>query len=281
MTLADAAARRTSQRDVPEQGLGDAERRPAKTSVRWRRSRRGGGACRRLRIARSRRTCVAAGRAGCAISSSVSGRASRCRSTTCRRAGSRAGSQSLVLWKDRQYADHRTDAIAGNALQLDLSAYAQTDPLAADSGHGRRAGAIRGIRSRVSARCSPIGFTSRSAAACSSPTPARSPPMPGPPSAERRLPQPDGLFPRRRPAVRTGARRQRSSVSWTACGRSSISSRTRRSGSSSSSSGSSAPSRQASWRPRSSTRSAPRTTTSRPRRRWRSWPRCTWPRRER
>jgi mono/diheme cytochrome c family protein len=38
------------------------------------------------------------------------------------------GSQSLVLWKDRQYADHRT-TYRGNALQLDLSAYAQTDPL--------------------------------------------------------------------------------------------------------------------------------------------------------
>jgi hypothetical protein len=38
------------------------------------------------------------------------------------------GSQSLVLWKDRQYADHRT-TYHGDALQLDLSAYAQTDPL--------------------------------------------------------------------------------------------------------------------------------------------------------
>jgi mono/diheme cytochrome c family protein len=37
------------------------------------------------------------------------------------------GSQSLVLWKDRQYADHRT-TYAGNALTLDLSAYAPTDP---------------------------------------------------------------------------------------------------------------------------------------------------------
>ena len=53
-------------------------------------------------------------------------------------------------------------------------------------------------------------------------------------------------------------------MSWTACGRSSISSRSRPCGSSSSSSGSSAPSRRASWRPRSSTRSAPRTRTSRP-----------------
>jgi hypothetical protein len=42
--------------------------------------------------------------------------------------GIAAGSQSLVLWKDRQYADHRT-TYRGNALQLDLSAYAQTDPL--------------------------------------------------------------------------------------------------------------------------------------------------------
>ena len=38
------------------------------------------------------------------------------------------GSQPLVLWKDRQFADHRT-ACAGNALQLDMSAYAGTDPL--------------------------------------------------------------------------------------------------------------------------------------------------------
>ncbi len=42
--------------------------------------------------------------------------------------GIAAGSQSLVLWKDRQYADHRT-SYAGNAQQLDLSAYAETDPL--------------------------------------------------------------------------------------------------------------------------------------------------------
>ena len=38
------------------------------------------------------------------------------------------GSQSLVLWKDRQFADHRT-SYAGNALWLDMSEYAQTDPL--------------------------------------------------------------------------------------------------------------------------------------------------------
>jgi hypothetical protein len=37
------------------------------------------------------------------------------------------GSQSLVLWKDRQYAEHRT-TYQGNALKLDLTAYAQTDP---------------------------------------------------------------------------------------------------------------------------------------------------------
>jgi hypothetical protein len=42
--------------------------------------------------------------------------------------GIAAGSQSVVLWKDRQYADHRT-TYRGNALDLDLSAYAQTDPL--------------------------------------------------------------------------------------------------------------------------------------------------------
>jgi mono/diheme cytochrome c family protein len=37
------------------------------------------------------------------------------------------GSQSLVLWKDRQYADHRMSC-SDNVLQLDLSAYAPTDP---------------------------------------------------------------------------------------------------------------------------------------------------------
>ena len=42
--------------------------------------------------------------------------------------GIAAGSQPLVLWKDRQYADHRT-TYPGNALQLDMAAYAQTDPL--------------------------------------------------------------------------------------------------------------------------------------------------------
>jgi mono/diheme cytochrome c family protein len=42
--------------------------------------------------------------------------------------GIAAGSQSLVLWKDRQYADNRT-TYPGNAWQLDMSAYAPTDPL--------------------------------------------------------------------------------------------------------------------------------------------------------
>jgi hypothetical protein len=42
--------------------------------------------------------------------------------------GIAAGSQPLVLWKDRQFAEHRL-SYAGNARQLDLSAYAQTDPL--------------------------------------------------------------------------------------------------------------------------------------------------------
>jgi mono/diheme cytochrome c family protein len=37
------------------------------------------------------------------------------------------GSQSMVLWKDRQYAEHRT-SYKGNALQLDMSAYGETDP---------------------------------------------------------------------------------------------------------------------------------------------------------
>jgi len=42
--------------------------------------------------------------------------------------GIAAGSQPLVLWKDRQFAEHRT-SYAGNAQQLDMSAYAQTDPV--------------------------------------------------------------------------------------------------------------------------------------------------------
>ena len=42
--------------------------------------------------------------------------------------GIAAGSQPLVLWKDRQFAEHRT-SYAGNAQQLDMSAYAATDPL--------------------------------------------------------------------------------------------------------------------------------------------------------
>jgi mono/diheme cytochrome c family protein len=42
--------------------------------------------------------------------------------------GIAAGSQSLVLWKDRQYAEHRT-TYPGNALRLDLSDYGPSDPL--------------------------------------------------------------------------------------------------------------------------------------------------------
>jgi hypothetical protein len=42
--------------------------------------------------------------------------------------GIAAGSQSLVLWKDRQFAEHRT-TYRGNARQLDMSAYAASDPL--------------------------------------------------------------------------------------------------------------------------------------------------------
>ena len=42
--------------------------------------------------------------------------------------GIAAGAQPLVLWKDRQYAEHRT-TYAGNARQLDMSAYAASDPL--------------------------------------------------------------------------------------------------------------------------------------------------------
>src|SRR5262245_32755528 len=42
--------------------------------------------------------------------------------------GIAAGSQSLVLWKDRQYAEQRM-TYRGNALELDMSAYAHTDPL--------------------------------------------------------------------------------------------------------------------------------------------------------
>ena len=41
--------------------------------------------------------------------------------------GIAAGSQSLVLWKDRQFADHRMSC-RDNVPQLDLSAYAATDP---------------------------------------------------------------------------------------------------------------------------------------------------------
>ena len=41
--------------------------------------------------------------------------------------GIAAGSQPLVLWKDRQFADHRMSC-RDNALQLDMSAYATTDP---------------------------------------------------------------------------------------------------------------------------------------------------------
>jgi hypothetical protein len=41
--------------------------------------------------------------------------------------GIAAGSQSLVLWKDRQFADHRM-SYADNALVQDMSMYAQTDP---------------------------------------------------------------------------------------------------------------------------------------------------------
>ena len=37
------------------------------------------------------------------------------------------GSQTIVLWKDRQYANNRM-TYAGNALQLDMSGYAKTDP---------------------------------------------------------------------------------------------------------------------------------------------------------
>jgi len=42
--------------------------------------------------------------------------------------GIAAGSQSLVLWKDRQYAEHRT-TYKGNAVELDMSGYGEHDPL--------------------------------------------------------------------------------------------------------------------------------------------------------
>jgi Protein of unknown function (DUF1592)/Protein of unknown function (DUF1588)/Protein of unknown function (DUF1587)/Protein of unknown function (DUF1595)/Protein of unknown function (DUF1585) len=42
--------------------------------------------------------------------------------------GIAAGSQSLVLWKDRQYAEHRM-TYKGDALELDMSGYAEHDPL--------------------------------------------------------------------------------------------------------------------------------------------------------
>jgi hypothetical protein len=41
--------------------------------------------------------------------------------------GIASGSQSLVLWKDRQYAEHRT-SYPGTALHADLTAYAAPDP---------------------------------------------------------------------------------------------------------------------------------------------------------
>ena len=41
--------------------------------------------------------------------------------------GIAAGSQALVLWKDRQFAEHRT-SYRGNARQLDMSEYAPSDP---------------------------------------------------------------------------------------------------------------------------------------------------------
>jgi hypothetical protein len=54
------------------------------------------------------------------------------------------GSQSLVLWKDRQYADHRT-TYAGNALKLDLSGVRANRSRPADSRNRRRAGALRRV----------------------------------------------------------------------------------------------------------------------------------------
>ncbi len=67
--------------------------------------------------------------------------------------GIAAGSQSLVLWKDRQFAEHRT-TYRGNARQLDMSAYAAFRPAHAGSGDAGGAGAVRRRPSRASARCS-------------------------------------------------------------------------------------------------------------------------------
>ena len=51
-----------------------------------------------------------------------------------------AGSQTIVFWKDQQYAAHRTD-YAGNALTLDLKKFVETDPVMAvpttDDGRAR------------------------------------------------------------------------------------------------------------------------------------------------
>ena len=84
--------------------------------------------------------------------------------------GIAAGSQPLVLWKDRQYADHRT-SYAGNA-QATGSVGVRRRPIrcCCRRPQRRRARDTR-MRSRASARCSRISSTSLSAAACSSPTP--------------------------------------------------------------------------------------------------------------
>ena len=136
--------------------------------------------------------------AGCAISSSVFGRASRCRSTTCRRAGS---PPARNRWCSGRIGSSPTTErpMRGNALKLDHVGVRADRSGPADSGNGRRAGAIRRVLHaflrpvprrvlRLGARPHVPDQPPRDRIRCA-----------GPPSAERRFPQPDGLLPRRRP----------------------------------------------------------------------------------
>jgi hypothetical protein len=108
----------------------------------WRRCRRGGASLPPPADRRSRRTA-----SGRRVDARSRRRSAAARGDVVRQpagARHRAGSQPLVLWKDRQFAEHRT-TYAGNALSSDLSAYAQTDPALLRPVRRRRAGAIRGL----------------------------------------------------------------------------------------------------------------------------------------
>ncbi len=119
--------------------------------------------------------------------------------------GIAAGSQSLVLWKDRQFAEHRT-TYAGNARQLDLSRVRRVGSAAASPGDGGGAGAVRRVL-RAFLRAVPRHVLRLRARPRVPDQPARDRIRRGrPPPAERRLPQPDGLLPRRRAALRPAAR---------------------------------------------------------------------------